>query len=109
MQAEFDEGFETLGANAMIAYKFFSLFRAKGTEISYGKLFTHKSVDPEIVDDIRAWLKAQKEWLRTRPAKREIELRMWWLVQKVTELGLFDALGQRHILFWYDSCTEALA
>lgn len=108
MQDEYREGFETLGPAGMVAYKFFSLFRAKGTDISYGTLFVHKNADPAVVEDIRAYLKAQKVWLTTRPDVREMKLRMWWLVQKLMDHGLFSELGQRHIVFWYDSCTDLL-
>ena len=110
MQIEYEDGLETLGANGMVFYKFLSLFRAKGHEVSYGKLFVHNNIDPEIVEDIRVWLKAQKEWVRTtRPSAQALKHRMWWLVQKLMDNGLFDGTAQRHILFWYDSCTDALA
>ena len=108
MQEEYAEGLEALGPAGMVFYKFVSLFRAKGHEVSYGKLFTHANADPEVVEDIRMWLKAQKEWVRTRPHVREMKHRMWWLVQSLMDRGLFDATAQRHILFWYDSCTDAL-
>lgn len=108
MQAEYDDGLETLGRREMVFYKFLSLFRAKGTDVSYGGLFTHANVDPEIVDDIRGWLKQQKEWVRSHPPVREMTHRMWWLVQKLMDYKLFDGLGQRHILFWYDSCIDAI-
>ena len=108
MQTEYENGLDSLGPNGMIYYKFVSLFRAKGQTVSYGKLFTHENVSLEIVEDIRVWLKAQKEWIQTSPPSREMKHRMWWLVQKVMDYGLFDGTAQRHILFWYDSCTEAL-
>jgi hypothetical protein len=108
MEAEFEEGREALGENGLVAYKFFSLFRAKGTEVSYGKLFTHKDVDPEVVNDIRVYVKAQKEWVKTRPSARKLCLRMWWLVQKIMDYGLFDSLAQRHMLFWFDTCSDLL-
>ena len=109
MQAEYENGLDTLGPNGMIFYKFISLFRAKGHSVSYGKLFTHENADPEVVESIRVWLKAQKEWIQTAPPMREMKHRMWWLIQTLMDKGLFDGTAQRHILFWYDSCTDALA
>jgi hypothetical protein len=55
MQSEYEDGLETLGRREMVFYKFLSLFRAKGTEISYGGMFTHSNADPEIVDEADAF------------------------------------------------------
>lgn len=106
---EYEEGFDTLGPQGAVFFKFFSLFSAKDGTVKFGPKIIDGHLDPEIVGELRAYLKEQKEWIRTeRRPFREMTRRMWWLTQKIVEYGVFSSLEQKHVMLWLDTCLDQI-
>jgi hypothetical protein len=60
---------------------------------------------------LRTYVREQKEWIRTvghNAIPREMISRMWWLLQKMIDFGMWSIQDQKYIVYWYDTCTEQI-
>jgi hypothetical protein len=106
---EYEEGFDTLGPAGAVFFKFFSLFSAKDDTVKFGRNIADDEVEPKAVAEIRAYLKQQKEWVREeRRLPVEMSRRMWWIVEKIIEYGVFTSSDQKHIMIWLDICLDRI-
>lgn len=110
---EYEEGVDALGIAGTIYFKFLSLFSVKirGEDeciVKFGSLFTNTSL--RNAEDLKSFLKEQKEWVRETRGKfpTEMRMRLWWVVQKCLDLGLFTASEQKFIILWLDGCNEQI-
>ena len=110
---EYAEGFDALGHRGLVFYKFMSMISVKIREedalLKFGPNLTCTYFNVENAERLRAYLKEQKEWIRTEgrdaPA-REMIARMWWVLQKMVDYGMWSIQDQKYIVYWYDTCTE---
>jgi hypothetical protein len=108
IEEEYTSGLELLGFHGMVYYKFLSMFRVKDGVITFGAM-TDAVGKPENVGAFYTYLKQQKEWIKSeKHSRQEIRQRLWWVVQKVLDLKLFNEYGHRYIMFWHDSCDDQL-
>lgn len=116
MNDEYREGMQALGHEGMVFYKFLSLFRVriKGAELSVR--FGHNCVDEddlklEEVEQFKDYLQEQRDWIKQLGKKadaKELQRRMWWVVEKMIEFGFFTASDQRTIMIWLEICLNRL-
>lgn len=110
MQYEYEEGLAELGTKGMAFYKFFSLFRVtKQGHVCFGREIVDDTVSPETAQLVRDYVKEQKEWIREvhdAVPVREAHRRMWWMVQKMFDLGLFCSSEHRTVMCWYDMTLD---
>jgi hypothetical protein len=117
MNQEYVEGLEALGEHGMVFYKFLSLFRVriKGEELSIR--FGHNCVDEEDLkadelQQFKTYLQEQRDWIRglgKQADPKELQRRMWWVVEKMIEFGFFTSSDQRTVMIWLDICLSRLA
>lgn len=106
---EYEEGFDTLGPQGAVFFKFFSLFSAKEDTVKFGRNIIDDEVEPKVVAELRAYLKEQKEWIREeRRPHHELSRRMWWIVEKIIEYGIFSSSDQKHVMIWLDICLDRI-
>jgi len=107
LQQEYDEITDTLGGPGAAFYKFFASFSAKGSVLKFGGRVSAVGLDEEVVNEFRAYIKTQKEWIREskRPLK-EMEQRMWWMVCKLFEYDLFSIPDHQYVMKWYAICSD---
>jgi len=104
---EYEEGFDTLGPHGAVFFKFFSLFSAKEDTVKFGRNIVDDEVEHKVVAEIRAYLKEQKEWIREeRRPPHEMRRRMWLIVEKIIEYGIFTSSDQKHVMIWLDICLD---
>lgn len=118
LDAEYKDFFEGLGDAATYTYKFFDLFRVnlgngedeKGEKLvkglHWGKDTSDDTLTDEQLRELKTYLKAQKQWIRkekTTIKRKECRRRMWFLVQKLIELGAFTRGERREIILWMDN------
>ena len=110
---EYEEGFGTLGDIGTVFYKFFSLFSAKlfaeRVEVRFGPSIMDDELPRDIVQTFREYLKEQKEWIREQGKtvkKKEAIRRMWWVVEKMIEFGIFTSSDQKTVMIWLDICLD---
>lgn len=109
-QEEFDEGRKELGAVGMAVYKFFAMFRVKEGHVWFGECI-EQEVSPDTAQPLRDYIKAQKEWVRQHGRSlqpKEATRRMWWLLTKLLEQGIFTSSEQRTIMCYYDMTLDLL-
>ncbi len=113
LSQEYAEGYEALGHRGLVFYKFMSMVSVKIREeealIKFGPLLTCSYSNIANAESLRAYLKEQKEWIREQGDKapvREMTRRMWWLMQKMIDFGIWTIQDQKYIVYWYDTCTE---
>jgi hypothetical protein len=56
-------------------------------------------------------LKEQKEWIREQGKNvnpKEAVRRMWWVVEKMIEFGIFSSSEQKTVMIWLDICLDRL-
>ena len=106
---EYVEGFDTLGPQGAVFFKFFSLFSAKEDTVKFGRNIMDDEIDQKVVSEIRFYIKQQREWIREerRPA-HEMRRRMWCIVEKIIEYGLFSSSDQKHVMIWIDICLDKI-
>lgn len=117
-QVEYNEFLNGLGDHGAAFYKFFELFKINlgdspeegmSRGLHYGKQASDSSISDENLKALKAYLKAQKSWLRKQEKnadKTECRRRIWFWVQKLIELGAFDRPTRRDITYWMDVCME---
>ena len=106
---EYEETFDTLGGKGTVFYKFFSLLSAKGNTIRFGRRIVDDDVEPYVVDEFRAYLKEQREWIRMQIQPTvEMRQRMWWVVEKLIEHGVFSSSEQKNVMIWLDLCLDQI-
>jgi hypothetical protein len=106
---EYEEGFDTLGPQGAVFFKFFSLFSAKDDTVRFGRNIADDEIESKTVAEIRAYLKEQKEWIREeRRSPIEMSRRMWWIVEKILEYGIFTSSDQKHVMIWLDICLDRI-
>ncbi len=106
---EYEEGFDTLGTSGVVFYKFFSLFSAREDTVKFSRRIVDDDVDTDVVAEFRAYIKEQKEWVREkRQSPQEMKQRMWWIVEKIIENGIFSPGEQKHAMFWLDICLDQI-
>ena len=110
---EYEEGIDALGVAGSIYYKYLSLFSVKLREgedciVRFGSLYTNTSL--RNAEDLKSYLKEQKEWVRETRGKfpNEMRMRLWWVVQKCLDLGLFTPSEQKFLILWLDGCNEQI-
>ena len=111
IEAEYETGLEMLGFPGMVFFKFLSTFSVRLSDPTCKVFFGAMSADVSHgrAETFRAYLKQQREWIRSgRRETKEIRQRMWWIVQKVIDLEMFNEYGHRYIMFWHDSCDDQL-
>jgi hypothetical protein len=113
LSQEYAEGYEALGHRGLVFYKFMSMVSVKIREeealIKFGPLLTCTYSNVPNAELLRSYLKEQKEWIREQGDKasvREMTRRMWWLLQKMIDFGIWTIQDQKYIVYWYDTCTE---
>jgi hypothetical protein len=113
-QLEYEEGHDTLTDAGVVFFKFFSLLsvRIHGEDdisVRFGRNILDDTVSLDTAQKLKAFLKEQKEWIRgqgKRVSLLEVKRRMWWLVEKILELGIFTTSEQKHIMIWLDICLD---
>ena len=110
---EYAEGYDALGHNGLVFYKFMSMISVKIRDddamIKFGPLLTCSYPNLANAELLRAYLKEQKEWIREQgktAQPRILVRRMWWLLQKLIDFGVWSIHDQKYIVYWYDTCTE---
>lgn len=110
---EYDEGYEALGHHGLVFYKFMSMVSVKIRDddavIKFGPNLTCSYSNLGKAELLRDYLKEQKEWIREQGKEapiRELVRRMWWLLQKMIDFGVWSIQDQKYIVYWYDTCTE---
>lgn len=113
LSQEYAEGFEALGHNGLVFYKFMSMvsvkIRDEEAHIKFGPLLTCTYPNVGKAEILRDYLKEQKEWIREQgrgAPVREMIRRMWWLLQKMIDFGIWTIHDQKYIVYWYDTCVE---
>ena len=113
LSQEYAEGYEALGHRGLVFYKFMSMVSVKIREeealIKFGPLLTCSYSDLANAELLRSSLKEQKEWIREKGRSapiQELTRRMWWLMQKMIDFGIWTIHDQKYIVYWYDTCTE---
>ena len=113
LSQEFAEGLEALGYKGLVFYKFINMVSVKIREdeaiIRFGPTLACSYSNLPNAELLRAYLKEQKEWIREQGAKaphREMLRRMWWLLQKMIDFGIWSIQDQKYIVYWYDTSTE---
>lgn len=116
MNEEYREGMEALGEHGMVFYKFLSLFRVriKGEDVSVR--FGHNCVDEDDlrldeVQQFKTYIQEQRDWIKETGKKadtRELQRRMWWVVEKMIEFGFFTSSDQKTVMIWLDICLSRL-
>ena len=112
---EYQEGFDTLGDVGVVFYKFFSLFATRlhpdRVEVRFGPNILDDELPREVVQKFREYLKEQKEWIREQGKRvnpKEAVRRMWWVVEKMIEFGIFTSSEQKTVMIWLDICLDRL-
>lgn len=110
---EYAEGYEALGHNGLVFYKFMSMISVKIRDedafIKFGPNLSCSYPNLAKADHLRVYLKEQKEWIREQgkdASAREMYRRMWWVLQKMIDYGMWSIQDQKYIVYWYDTCTE---
>jgi hypothetical protein len=110
---EYEEGFDTLGDIGTVFYKFFSLFSARlfadRVEVRFGPNISDEELSRDVVQKFREYLKEQKEWIREQGRKvnkKQAIHRMWWVVEKMIEFGIFSSSEQKTVMIWLDICLD---
>lgn len=99
LHQEYIEGLQALGQQRMRFYKFLSLFSFEnGNEVHFGDGMSCYCNDRDQYDQFKEYIKEQKKWVRTESDEPEVQSRMWWLLQKMIEFGLFAGSDFRTIL-----------
>ena len=113
LSQEYAEGYEALGHRGLVFYKFMSMvsvrIRDEEAVIKFGPLLSCTYINLPRAEELREYLKEQKEWIREQGDKasvREMTRRMWWLMQKMIDFGIWTIQDQKYIVYWYDTCTE---
>ena len=118
LDAEYKDFFEGLGDAGTYTYKFFDLFKVnlgngegengeklvKG--LHWGKEASETELPDEQLRELKTYLKAQKNWIRKEKnavKHTECRRRMWFLVQKLIEIGAFTRADRRDIITWMDN------
>ena len=114
LHQEYEEGVDALGAG-MVFYKFFSLLTVKTvgeeTTVRFGRGIVDEDVSRDVATRLKDYVKEQKEWVRENGrdvSLKECQRRMWWLVEKILEFGVFTSAEQKHIMIWLDICLDRL-
>ena len=112
---EYAEGFDALGHKGLVFYKFMSMISVKIREgdalLKFGPNLSCNYFNLEHAECLRAYLKEQKEWIRVEgrnASPREMLARMWWVLQKMVDYGMWSIQDQKYIVYWYDTCTEQI-
>jgi hypothetical protein len=110
---EFEEGVDALGVAGTIYFKFLSVFSVKirpgeDPTVRFGPLFAETTL--KNAEDLKAYLKEQKEWVRETRGRfpTEMRIRMWWVVQKCIDLNFFDSSELKFLILWMDGCAEQI-
>ena len=113
MNDEYREGMQELGEAGMVFYKFFSLFGVrKDGSVRFGPNIVEEDVVEEQSIVFRNYLKEQREWIRQLGKKadiKELQRRMWWVVEKMMEFGFFTNAEQKTVMIWLDICLTRLS
>lgn len=113
LHQEYAEGLDALGPRGLVFYKFFSMVSVKIREeealLKFGPNLTCTYPNVENAERLRIYVKEQKEWIRVQgrnATSRDMISRMWWLLQKMIDYGMWSIQDQKYIVYWYDTCTE---
>ena len=113
MNDEYHEGMQELGEAGMVFYKFFSLFGVrKDGSVRFGPKIIEEEPEEEHATEFRNYLKEQREWIRQLGKKadvKELQRRMWWVVEKMIEFGFFTGGEQKTVMIWLDICLTRLS
>ena len=113
-QLEYEEGHDTLTDAGVVFFKFFSLMSVKihsddEITVRFGRNIVDDTVSLDTAQKLKAFIKEQKEWIRVqgkRASVLEVKRRLWWLVEKIIELGVFTTAEQKHVMIWLDICLD---
>ena len=110
---EYAEGYEALGHNGLVFYKFMSMITVKIRDeealIKFGPILSCSYHNIAKAEHLRIYLKEQKEWIREQGSSapiREMTRRMWWVLQKMIDYGIWSIQDQKYIVYWHDTCTD---
>ena len=110
--AEYDEML-TFQPKIAVSYKFLNLFRVvlKDGEEKRGLYWSTDAVDSKLSDEaliaVRAFLKAKKAEL-LKGVDKDYARILWFLYQKLMELGAFDITVRTEIRAYLDLCQYIL-
>lgn len=115
LQDEYEDFFGGLGLVGTCFYKFINMFRIeidedKGT-IFFGKSAEDDDLDVEFAAKLRTWLKDQKRWIRDVKHKASAAIckrRMWFLLSKFIDEGIFATHELGKIMYYMDSTWELM-
>ena len=118
-EEEYAESFSKLADHGSATLKFFELFQVKEGMSPDGswKLGLHWgkhhaaafNLSDEELRSVKTYLRTQRSWLKKEKAAApavECRRRMWFLVQKLREVGAFDARTLRDICYWMDIAMD---
>jgi hypothetical protein len=116
MLEEYEAMFEDLGDCGAAFWKFFDMFRIQVEDdenakrgVTFGKSAAWTKASDEQLRELRSYWKEQRRWIKkegraVKPA--ECRRRMWFWVEKVTSLSMFDSNTRREVYWWFDTCEE---
>ena len=115
LQDEYEDFFGGLGLVGTCFYKFINSFRIeidddKGT-IFFGKSAEDDDLDVEFAAKLRTLLKDQKRWIRDVKHKAPMAIckrRMWFLLSKFIDEGIFATNELGKIMYYMDSTWELM-
>jgi AAA+ ATPase superfamily predicted ATPase len=115
LQEEYDDFFSGLGPVGTGFYKFINSFRIEiegdDATIYFGKSAEDGELDAEFATRLRNWLKDQKKWIRSEQKKAPLNIckrRMWFLLSKFIDEGIFTSAELGKIMYFMDSTWEMM-
>ena len=115
LQEEYDDFFGGLGPVGTGFYKFINSFRIEiegdSATIYFGKSAEDDELDTEFAAELRTWLKDQKKWVRAEQKKVDLVIckrRMWFLVTKFIDEGIFSCAELGKVMYYMDTCFEVM-
>ena len=115
LQEEYDDFFGGLGVIGTGFYKFINSFSIEINEgaatIFFGKSAEDSELDVAFASRLRTWLKEQKRWVRDMKNKAPLAIckrRMWFLVSKFIDEGIFTTGELGKIMYYMDSTWELM-
>jgi AAA+ ATPase superfamily predicted ATPase len=116
LQDEYEDFFSGLGVVGTGFYKFINSFRIEIEDdkatIFFGKSAEDNELDVDFAARLRTWLKDQKRWIRDMKNKAPLSIckrRMWFLMSKFIDEGIFTTGELGKIMYYMDSTWELMS
>jgi hypothetical protein len=115
LQEEYDDYFNGLGPIATGFYTFIHSFRiileGENATLYFGKSAEDGDLDVAFATRLRVWLKEQKKWIRSEQTNASLQAckqRMWFLVSRFIEEGIFTSSQLGKIMYFMDVTWEMM-